>query len=125
MPYVSIHFIDDPISVEFDKPPVYEKSPLCPERFIWQGKQYTVQEKLGEWQDFERRGRMAQNMSSAHSATAAKRGSWGVGRFFFRILTSEGSIFDLYYDRAPKNSDDRKGAWFIYRELKENPEKTI
>jgi len=28
-------------------------------------------------------------------------------------------VFDLYYDRAPKNADSRKGAWFLYREMVE------
>jgi hypothetical protein len=28
-----------------------------------------------------------------------------------------GQIFDLYYDRAMKSVDKRKGQWFIYREL--------
>jgi len=28
-------------------------------------------------------------------------------------------IFDIYYDRAMKNVDDRKGQWVIYRELGE------
>ena len=28
-----------------------------------------------------------------------------------------GQLFDLYYDRAMKNVDDRKGSWFTYREL--------
>ena len=28
-------------------------------------------------------------------------------------------IFDIYYDRAMKSLDDRKGQWFIYRELRE------
>jgi hypothetical protein len=23
----------------------------------------------------------------------------------------------LYYDRAPKKAGDRKGAWFLYREM--------
>jgi hypothetical protein len=26
-------------------------------------------------------------------------------------------VFDLYYDRAMKNVDRRKGEWFLYREL--------
>jgi hypothetical protein len=30
-----------------------------------------------------------------------------------------GLIFDLYYDRAMKSVDDRKGQWFVYRELVE------
>jgi hypothetical protein len=30
---------------------------------------------------------------------------------------TEYRIFDIYYDRAMKNVDERKGQWFIYREL--------
>jgi hypothetical protein len=32
-------------------------------------------------------------------------------------LTDSGQIFDLYYDRAPKSVDHRKGAWYLYQEL--------
>jgi len=31
----------------------------------------------------------------------------------------ENQVFDIYYDRAMKNVDDRKGQWFIYREMEE------
>jgi len=44
-------------------------------------------------------------------------GSWGVGRFFFRIRVDTGKIFEIYYDRAPKGSKLRKGAWFLVGEL--------
>jgi len=56
-------------------------------------------------------------MSPEHSLRAAERGSLNVGRFFFRVRVDSGQLFDIYYDRAMKNPDDRKGAWFIYREL--------
>ncbi len=39
---------------------------------------------------------------------------------FFRVRVEGGQIFDIYYDRAMKNVDDRKGQWFIYRELAED-----
>jgi hypothetical protein len=42
--------------------------------------------------------------------------SLNVGRFFFARADS-GQIFDLYYDRAMKSVDERKGQWFLYREL--------
>mgnify|MGYP006927111501 CR=1 FL=1 len=32
-----IQLIDEPITVEFDNPPLLEKAPHCPDRFIWQG----------------------------------------------------------------------------------------
>ena len=117
MEYKAIHFFDTPITVEFDVPPVREKSPTCPNRFIWNGETYRVSEMLAEWHDFSRRGKMARNMRPAHAAVAAGRGSLGVGRFFFRVSTQTGQFFDLYYDRAPKDASHRKGEWFLYREL--------
>lgn len=124
-----IHFIDEKIEIQFDQPPAREKTPPCPNGFIWQGTKYRVTEMLAEWSDFTRRGRMARNMQPAHAAVAARRGSLGVGRFYFRVRTqivpsdnstagqTEGQVFDIYYDRTIKASDDRLGHWFLYREL--------
>ena len=111
------HFLDEPIQVSFDSPPAYEKSPPCPDGFTWAEHTYRVTERLSEWADFERRGKSARNMRPAHAEVAAGRGSLNVGRFFFRVRVDTGQVFDLYYDRAMKNIDDRKGQWFIYREL--------
>jgi hypothetical protein len=117
--FTSIHFYDDPIEVLFDSPPAREKSPPCPNGFVWNGQIFRVAESLSEWTDFARRGRYAKNMRPAHAAVAAGRGSLNVGRFFFRVKVDSGQIFDLYFDRAMKNVDDRKGQWFLYRELAE------
>jgi hypothetical protein len=114
---IPIHFYDDPIEVLFDSPPTREKTPDCPNGFIWDGKTYRVEETLSEWSDFTRRGKFARNMRPAHAAVASTRGSLNVGRFYFRIKVNTGQIFDLYYDRAMKNIDERKGQWFLYREL--------
>jgi hypothetical protein len=51
--------------------------------------------------------------------TALHRGSWGVGRYYFRVRTDTRQVFDIYYDRAPQNIEDRKGSWFLYREMAE------
>jgi hypothetical protein len=40
-----------------------------------------------------------------------------VGRFYFRVRSETGQVFDLYYDRAIKDADDRLGHWFLYREV--------
>jgi hypothetical protein len=117
MDTVPLHFIDAQVEVRFDTPPAREKTPPCPDGFTWEGKPYGVSEKLAEWRDFTRRGRMARNMQPQHAAVAAGRGSLGVGRFFFRVRTDSGRVFDLYYDRAIKDADNRKGAWYLYREL--------
>ncbi len=111
------HFIDHPIEVTFDSPPAYEKSPPCPDGFTWDGRTYRVTARLSEWNDFARRGRSARNMRPSHAEVAASRGSLNVGRFFFRVRVQTGQVFDLYYDRAMKSLDDRKGQWFIYREI--------
>lgn len=60
---------------------------------------------------------MARNMRPAHAEAASTHGSVNVGRFYFRVKVDSGRIFDIYYDRAMKNVDDRKGQWVIYREL--------
>jgi hypothetical protein len=116
------HFIDQPIMVVFDSPPVTEKSPPCPDGFTWEEQTFRVVEKLSEWFDFSRRGRFARNMQPNHASTASRRGSLGVGRFYFRVRTDSGRIFDIYYDRVILSPDDRKGRWFIYREYSANPE---
>lgn len=112
-----LHFYDDPIEVLFDSLPALEKSPPCPNGFLWRGQTFRVTESISEWVDFARRGRNAKNMRPAHAAVAAGRGSLNVGRFYFRVKVDSGQVFDLYYDRAMKNVDERKGQWFLYREL--------
>ena len=116
-----IHFFDHPIEAVFDTPPAREKSPDCPNGFIWESKTYRITEMLSSWSDFTRRGtlRVTRNMRPAHAAIASSRGSLNVGRFYFRVKVDTDQIFDIYYDRAMKNVDDRKGQWVIYRELGE------
>ena len=117
--YQPLHFLDLPIEPVFDTPPTREKTPECPNGFIWEDKTYRVVEMLSSWSDFKRRGKMARNMRPEHAAVAANRGSLNVGRFYFRVKVDTNQIFDIYYDRAMKNVDERKGQWFIYRELEE------
>jgi hypothetical protein len=117
--YQPLHFLDLPIDAIFDTPLIREKTPECPNGFIWEDKTYRVVEMLSSWSDFKRRGKMARNMRPAHAEVASSRGSLNVGRFYFRVKVETGQIFDIYYDRAMKNVDERKGQWFIYRELEE------
>jgi len=116
--FVPIHFLDQPIEPIFDTHPALEKSPDCPNGFIWDEKMYRIIEMLSSWVDFKRRGRMARNMQPQHAAVASSRGSLNVGRFYFRVVTDTEQVFDIYYDRAMKNVDDRKGQWLLYRELR-------
>ncbi len=112
-----LRFIGDPIEVEFDRDPLLEKKQGCPNRFTWRGERFSVAEMLREWHDYTRRGRMARNMQPQHAAVAKNRGSWGVGRDFFTVRTSNERIFTLYFDRAPKDAFIRHSGWFILEEL--------
>ena len=109
-------FIDAEVQVAFAKPPALSKTPDAPCAFVWEGVTFEVERMLASWSDYRRRGRMARNMAPAHAATAARRGSWGVGRFYFRLQTAQGRVFDLYYDRAPQDAGDRGGHWYLWRE---------
>jgi hypothetical protein len=112
----SLRFIDEPIEVEHAGQPLLEKVPRCPARIRWQGQEFEIVELLAEWQNFIRRGRMARNMTPPHKTRAERVGSWGVGRFFFRVRTASGRVFEIYYDRAPTDAGDRKGRWVLYAE---------
>ena len=110
-------FIGDEIEVAFDEPPVLEKKPGCPAAFTWRDETFRVAELISEWSDYTRRGRFARNMQPEHASVAANRGSWGVGRMYFRVRVSGKRFFELYYDRAPKDARQRKGSWFLRCEL--------
>jgi hypothetical protein len=116
---VPFRFVDEEVQVVFDRPPDLVKKPGPPGGFSWRGVGFRVVETLSSWTDYRRRGRMAQNMVEGHLETAARRGSWGVGRFYFRVRVEGGRVFDLYYDRAPDGPGDRAGHWYLYRELRE------
>ena len=115
--YKPISFIEELIEPIFNKPLVMEKTPVCPDGFRWKDTDFTIVSLLMEWHDFGRRGRFSRNMQPQHAAVAKTRGSWGVGIFYFRVKTDQNRIFDICYDRSPKDVDSRKGSWHIYQEL--------
>jgi hypothetical protein len=119
MDFLPLSFVDEPIEVRFNEAPLLSKSPPCPAAFIWRDETYPVTEMLETWQNFQRRGRMERNMRPSHRIMAAKHGSWGVGRFHFRVRVEDGRLFEIYYDRAPNSAGDRKGHWFLLGELRE------
>jgi len=110
------NFYSEPITITFDRELILEKVPFCPGTFTWRGATFTVVEMLSAWVDNRRRGRMARNMQPQHAEVAATRGSWGVGRYYFRVRVAGGRVFELYYDRAPKDADARKGTWILVGE---------
>jgi hypothetical protein len=77
-----------------------------------------VVKKVSNWYDFTRHARRTRNALPAHSAVAVERGTLGLCRFYSRVRADTGQIFNLYYDRAIKDVDNRLGRWFLYREMK-------
>jgi hypothetical protein len=112
-----ISFIGEEVRASVVEGAGFEKRPVCPLGFVWRGETYVITECLKEWKDYTRRGKMSHNMRPTHLAAAAKRGSRGVGRHYFRVLTKGGRIFELYYDRAPRDTVDRGGSWHLVQEL--------
>ncbi len=113
-----IAFIGEAVEVHFDRPPLLSKKPDPPSGFSYRGESFQVARLISSWSDYQRRGRMAKNMQLEHLQVASKRGSWGVGRFYYRLQTKCGRIFDLYYDRAPTSAMDRQGHWYLWREMR-------
>jgi hypothetical protein len=109
-------FIDEPIQAEFTGQPLLSKKTGCPAAFRWRTVRYAVTELLAEWHEYGRRGRMADNMSPAHAEASLKRGSFGVGRDYYRVRTDAGRTFTMYYDRAVRSSDAKLGEWFLLEE---------
>jgi len=114
----STRFIGEAISVHHDRSPALEKIPGPPDsvcriliRLIWEGRTYRIVEVLSEWHDYRHRGRTAtfyrKERGSFRAKAAERRGSWGVGRDYYRVRTDTGAVFDLYYDRAPRGSKHR------------------
>ena len=110
-------FISEPIEPAWDSPPLLEKTPRCPDRFAWGKSIFEVEVLLREWRSTARRGRMADNMRPENLARARLKGSWGVGRFYYRVRVTGGRTFDIYYDRAPQGTDHRKGSWVLFQEI--------
>ena len=117
MEFRPVRFIQEDIQVHYIKQPLLEKKGGCPDEFSWRGEVYIVEEIISEWHDYKRRGRMERNMQPQHAEVAQNRGSWGVGQDYYRVRTGNGKYFDIYYDRAPKDATQRKGAWFLEREI--------
>jgi hypothetical protein len=115
-----VNFIDDKIVVIFKQPLSFGKRPSCPDGFQWRDKEYQIVASLKEWVDFKRRGRQARNMGQQHAAVAENRGSWGVGRYHFQVRVTDGRLFYIYYDRAPRDVENRMGEWFLVSELSED-----
>lgn len=112
-----LRYIGREIEVDFDEPPALSKTPHCPDALRVGDETLRIAEVLEQWSDFTRSGRSARNMRPERIEVAAHRGSWGVGKLYFRVRVEDGRLFELYYDRAPRGATDRLGSWFLRCEL--------
>ncbi|MDK2979847.1 MAG: hypothetical protein PWQ55_194 [Chloroflexota bacterium] len=119
LPEENKKFIDEEIEVGYAKEPLLVKVPVCPDSFVWRGEEFKVKRLISQWSDLARRGNQAKNMRPAHLTRAEKLGSWGSGRFFFRVETTVGRVFALYYDRTPRRGDGGSGSWVLLYELQD------
>lgn len=113
----TLEFIDEEIEVSFAKPPLFSKKPDVPQAFSWKNEEFRIARLISTWDDFSRRGRMARNMRPTNARKTIGRGSWGVGRFYFRVAVEGGQFFDLYYDRAPRAAGEGAGQWVLLRRV--------
>lgn len=120
-------FIGAPIEPAFDEPPALEKRPGAPAGFVWEGRTFRVGRVIAEWHDYGPRGKGAsfyeKERGSFRAQAAKRRGTWGVGRDYFRVEVLGGQVFDLYYDRAPSRRGGRKGEWYLFREILDEPDR--
>lgn len=110
-------FYSEEIEVRFNREPLMKKKPGLPSGFTWRGQGYEIVELVKEWHDYRPRGKskaMYEKERGSHWVRSAKkRGSWGVGRDYYRVRTQTGEVFDIYYDRPPVKG--RGGSWVLYR----------
>lgn len=96
-------FVSEPIrpdeaSIDFAGTPVGE--PPMPLRFVWRDTEYAVAEIL------ERRRETAACTHGSGELYARKH--------WFRVRTESGEIMNIYFERRPRSSAERKKRWWLY-----------
>lgn len=111
-------FIGDEITPVFAEEPELDKKTGAPAAFVWRDRQHPISRVIREWHEYDQgRGGAANTGRPPFSQRGVmSRGSWGSGKDFYRVLTDEGRIYDIYYDRRPKGKQ-RKGRWVIFRDI--------
>ena len=89
-------FISDEIEVTRDE---RTRSPIS---FTWREKEYRIKEVIAFWPDF------------SHSESGSKGKRWWQRRHrnYYRILTDEEEVFEIYFDRGAKTE-----VWILYTRL--------
>lgn len=108
-------FIGEAIEPVFAAPPTLSKKAGPPVAFIWRAERHEVVRVVAEWHDYRGLDRDAPEGRPPYAARGKRLGSWGIGRDFYRVVTTGDRVFDIYYDRRPL-SCTRTGSWRLYQE---------
>lgn len=76
------------------------EKPGIPSAFVWRGREYRIQEVWGEWPDY------------SFGFASGRRWWQRRHRTYFRVVTDEGEVFEIYLERSGK-----RRKWVLYRKL--------
>ena len=81
---------------------IRDEKTKCPISFTWKGKEYKIKEVIAFWPDF------------SYPKSGAKKKRWWQRkhRNYYRVLTEEEAVFEIYFDRGSKRE-----AWILYTKL--------
>jgi hypothetical protein len=74
--------------------------PGLPQKFIWRGKEIVVEAVLEKWKET---GRCTSGADEQY-----------VRKHWFRILTTDGSIMKIYFERQPASKQQRMKRWWLF-----------
>jgi hypothetical protein len=78
-----------------------------PVSFRLDDREYAIADILDSWHDY------GFGKSSAHR----KRWWQRHHRSYFRVKTTEGEVFEIYFDRGTKLEHARRSMWFLSRQI--------
>jgi hypothetical protein len=78
-----------------------------PVSFRLDDREYLIADILDAWQDY------------GFGKSPMRRQRWWQRhhRNYYRVKTTEGEIFEIYYDRGTKLEYAKRRKWFLYRQL--------
>ena len=103
---MAIEFIGKPIEVELSG-----ETPPAPKAFRLGDERHQVEEVLSHWEDHGYGQRIRGHLDRQEQGQ----------RFYYRVRTAEGQVFELYVDWSPtrRKGEKRseKSQWFAHRRL--------
>jgi len=100
---MNVHFISEPIEPvagTMDAGAMARGGPGLPHRFLWRGREYSVDAVLEEWKE----------TSDCHSGGSEQY----VRKHWFRIRTTTGERMRIYFDRQARSHRRQKQRWWLY-----------